>query len=143
MGFPQPPKDEDRIELVNSELSVDDGHLVKKDIQRQTVIARHQLMDLQSATLMKRVDPASLMIISILAVSAYLCWRFIPSVWGKVGGSILLLFAVLCLLVIYKRTLRVEGPDGKADYDLVDDDEACEGFVLSLSAKIREARGND
>ena len=142
MGHPQPPGNEGRIELANSELSVHDGQLVKKDIQRQTVIARHDLADLRSATLMKRIDPAGLWFMGVLASSAYLCWRFMPATWGKVAGGILLLLAFLCLLGIHKKTLRVEGPDGRADYDLVDADTACEGFVLSLRARIREARGD-
>ncbi len=129
----QEDKRNENLALPRSGILLEDGVLVRKT-KEGTVIASHPLNEISGIQLVKNFSFSTLLIGLSLGALAVVAKVYIDSnTWGWiVGGSVALLSTCL-ILASWGQNLRIESGGGVANYNLCDQDEDCQGFVLSLT----------
>lgn len=128
------------LSLPKSGISLENGLLTRRTADG-TTIASHPLGEISSMQLVRSFSFCTLAIglgAGALAIAAKV---YIESnTWGWIVGGGLALLATCLILGSWGQNLRIESGGVVANYNLYDQDEDCQGFVLSLTNVWKRSR---
>lgn len=128
------------LSLPKSGLSLEGGVLVRKT-REGTVIGSHPLREISGLQLVRSFSFSTLLIGLGLGAASIAAKVYIESnAWGWIVGGGLALLATCLILASWGQNLRIESGGTVANYNLFDQDEDCQGFVLSLTNVWKKSR---
>lgn len=128
------------LKLPKSGILLENGELIRR-AKDGTDIARHPLDEISGIHLVKSFSFTTLILGLGVGALAILAKAYIESsTWSWIVGGGLALPATCVILGSWGHTLRIESGGAVANYVLLDQDEDCEGFALSLTGVWKKSR---
>ncbi len=128
------------LSLPRSGILFEDGVLIRRTSEG-TVIARHPLEEISGLQLVKSFSFSTMAVGIAVGALAVASKVYIESSWWSwVVGIGLALLATCLILGSWGQNLRIESGGAVAHYNLYDQAEDCQGFVLSLTNLWKKSR---
>ncbi len=131
------------LSLPKSGILLENGALIRRT-RDGTDIARHPLEEISGVQLVKSFSFTTLILGLGIGALAVVTKAYIESsAWSWIVGGGLALPATCVILGSWGLNLRVESDGAVANYVLLDQDDDCQGFTLSLTSVWKKSRSRD
>ena len=131
------------LSLPKSGILLENGDLVRRT-KDGIDIARHPLEEISSLQLVKSFSFTTLALGLGIGALAVVTKAYIESnMWSWIVGGGLALPATCVILGSWGHNLRVESDGAVANYVLLDQDDDCQGFTLSLTSVWKKWKSRD